>query len=443
MEFLNKGNLKNALKEVENDNNNSIASVFKDNTNNNKGLLQDVVFTLKNNYAKSFDSTDASSNLLMGFNPSYDATIFNKLIKCGAILVATTNLDEYGLGGTGQYSNRGLILNPINKDYLVGGSSSGSAASFSKNIGFSIGSDTGDSVRLPASNIGKVGFKPSYGAVSRYGLFAYASSLDTVAWFTHNVNDSWLIASVLYGKDKNDMTSVDVDIDSFIKEIKPKKIAYLNCFDQLSEEVKLAYKKFINLLELDKNIELIKIEPNIELLNSIKTVYDIISFSEASSNLSNLNGVHFGNRKSGSNWEEIFKNTRSEGFGFMVQRRLALGSYFLEKQNQEEIFVRAQKVRRLISNWFNDIHDNSDIFIYPSSSSSAPLKNNKVEFVNKYMNFILTSSNLVGNPSISIKLGNDKNHMPFNLTIDSKIYNDKNLLAYSLFVENIIKKGEF
>lgn len=442
MNFINKGNFKAAVFELENDNNNAVASIFKNNTNHNNGVLKDVVFTLKNNYAKSFDSTDASSNILSNFNPFYNASILNKLINAGALLVATTNLDEFGLGGTGQYSNKGLILNPLNNDYLVGGSSSGSAASFTKNIGFSIGSDTGDSVRLPASNIGVVGFKPSYGAVSRYGLFPYASSLDTVAWFTHNVSDAIILASVLFGKDKNDLTSLDVKIEENIKEIKPKKIAYLNCFDMLDSDVKEKYTNLINDLKKDDEIELVQIEPNIQLLDSIKTVYDVISFAEASSNLSNLNGVHFGNRQNGSTWEEIFKNTRSKGFGFMVQRRLALGSFYLEKQNQEEIFVRAQKVRRLICNWFTKIHKENDILIFPCSNSSAPKNDSKIKYNNNYMNYILTAANLIGNPSISIKLGEDINKMPFNISIDSQIYHDSKLLAHALFIERIIKKGD-
>lgn len=438
MVFQNKGNLEQAIDEVKNNKNNAIAEVFEA-KNENEGKLKNVVFTLKNNYAKNFGTTNASSNLLNDFNPGYNSTILNKLLKEGAQLVASTNLDEFGLGGTGTYSNAGLILHPIDNNYLVGGSSSGSAASFTENIGFAIGSDTGDSVRLPASNIGKVGFKPSYGAVSRYGLFSYASSLDTVAWFTHNVNDSIVVAQVLYGKDSLDLTSIDINISN-INKTKPKKIAYLNCFDELEEFVSDEYKKLINKLK-QENIEMIEISPNEELLSAIKTVYDIISFAEASSNLSNLNGVHFGNRIEGKNWEEVFTNTRSNGFGFMVQRRLALGSFYLEKENQEEIFLRAQKVRRLISNWFTNIHNKADIFIYPSSSSCAPLKNKEIEFVNKYMNYILTGSNLVGNPSISLKLGT-YNNMPFNISIDTKIYDDKNLFSYSLFIEELINKGE-
>ena len=438
MKFINKGNFNNAVNQLKNDQNNAVNEVYENKINSNqKGQLANVIFTLKNNYAKNFGHTDGSSNILKEFNPGYNATILDKLFAQGAQLVATTNLDEFGLGGTGLYSNAGIILHPKNPKYLVGGSSSGSAATFNDDLGFAIGSDTGDSVRLPASNIGKVGFKPSYGAVSRYGLFAYASSLDTVAWFTHNLNDSICLAQTLFGQDKMDLTSLNLPIHD-VKLTKPKTIAYLDCFDHLSDYVANAYQKLIDKIKQDPSIKLTKIKPDLALLNSIKTVYDIISFAEASSNLSNLTGIGFGNRQPGESWEEVIKNTRSNGFGFMVQRRLALGSFYLEKENQQDIFLRAQKIRRLIVDWFTKIHQANDIFIYPASATIAPLKDAEIEFSTDYMGSILTGANLVGNPSISIKL-DEHQSMPFNLAIDGLIYQDQNLLSYGLWIEELIK----
>lgn len=433
MEFINKGNKQKAIESLSKNDNNAVCSVFEM-ENKNDGILKNVVFTIKNNYAKKFGTTDGSSNILEGFNPGYNATILDKLLNAGAQLVASTNLDEFGLGGTGTYSNRGLILNPLNKEYYVGGSSSGSAATFDENIGFAIGSDTGDSVRLPASNIGKVGFKPSYGAVSRYGLFSYASSLDTVAWFSHNINDCIILAQTLYGIDKLDLTSTNVKIDD-VKLIKPKKIAYLDCFDLLEDYVAKDYQLFIDKLK-NESIEVVKIQPDKQLLNAIKIVYEVISFSEASSNLSNLCGVGFANRQEGKDWEEIFTNTRSKGFGLMVQRRLALGSYYLEKENQDKYFIRSQKVRTLIIEWFNKIYEQYDCLIYPSSASIAP----KVNDQNKdyqYMSYILTSSNLTGNPSLNMKLGT-YNNMPFNISFEAKRNNDEKLLSMGLYFEKLL-----
>lgn len=435
MKYQYKGNFDKAIEELKKDSNNAVAQVYET-INNKEGKLSQVIFTLKNNYAKKESISDGSSNVLSNFVANYNATILNKLYQNGATLVATTNLDEFGLGGTGTFSNHGIIYNPLDKDYYVGGSSSGAAATFSSNIGFAIGSDTGDSVRLPASNIGKVGFKPSYGAVSRFGLFSYASSMDTVAWFNHSVNDCIIVAQTLFGQDKYDLTSCNVNIDN-IEMKKPKRIAYLDCSNLLEDYVDKKYQWLLKKLS-DQNIEVVKIKPNEELLSLIKIVYEIISFSEASSNLSNLTGIPFGSREEGKNWEEIMLNTRSENLGEMVKWRLILGSFYLENENQQKYFVKAQKVRRLISNWFNEIYDKYDFLIFPSSPRVAPKKDNSNKTKDyKYMDYILTSSNLVGNPSIGLKLG-EYNNMPFNISIESKIYKDKELLSFALYMENIL-----
>ena len=436
MIFINKGNFKNAQKELSNDKNNAVIEVYE-NMNKSIGPLANVVFTLKDVFATKNWDTTSSSNILLGFQSHYNATIFDKLVDAGATIVAKVFCDELAMAGTGTYSRSGTITNPLNKERAVGGSSSGSAATFTENIGFAIGSDTGDSVRLPASYIGKVGFKPSYGAVSRWGLFAYAPSLDTVSWFSHNINDSLQIAKTLYGFDEKDLTSLNVDLEDVIAK-KPEKISYLDCFEFLDKPIAMEYQNFLNTLK-NEGIKLNKINLNLDLLNAIKPVYDIISFSEASSNLSNLTGVHFGKRVEGNDWKDSFSKTRSAGFGFMVQRRLALGSFYLEKDNQEKLFLRAQKIRRLISDWFTKIHDECDVLIFPSSPSIAPLVKDVENNSNNLMSWILTGSNLVGNPSINFNLGVSEN-MPFNISIDSKIYEDKKLFAYSLYLENMWKE---
>lgn len=437
MNLLNKGNFEKAKKELLDDKNNSVIEVFND-LNNNVGHLSNTTFTLKDVFATEKGPTTSSSNILLGFNPHYNSTVFQKLIDSGSSIVAKVFCDELAMAGTGTYSRSGIITNPLDKKRMVGGSSSGSASTFTNNIDFAIGSDTGDSVRLPASYIGKVGFKPSYGAVSRWGLFAYAPSLDTVGWFTHNVNDSLVIAKTLFGKDEKDLTSLDIKLDN-ISMIKPKTISYLDCFDFLDQDVSDEYKEFINKLK-NNNIKVNKIKLNLDLLNAIKPIYDVISFSEASSNLSNLTGVSFGARVEGKDWEETFAKTRSKGFGFMVQKRLALGSFFLEKNNQEELFVRSQKIRRLISNWYTEIFNECDILIFPSSPSIAPLLEDANNNSSNFMNWILTASNLVGNPSINFKLGESKN-MPFNISLDSKIYEDGKLFSYALYLENMWKEA--
>ncbi|MGL5617475.1 MAG: amidase family protein [Metamycoplasmataceae bacterium] len=434
--IINKGNFEKACTELLNDKNNAVIEVYK--TKNDKiGSLSDTIFTLKDVFATKDWTTTSSSNILLGFKPYYNATPFQKLIDAGATVVAKVFCDELAMAGTGTYSRSGIITNPLDHNRLVGGSSSGSAATLTNNIGFALGSDTGDSVRLPASFIGKVGFKPSYGAVSRWGLFAYASSLDTVSWFTHNVNDSFEVAKVLYGYDEKDLTSIDLKLNDLSLE-KPNVVSYLDCFEYLNENIANEYHELIKKLK-DNGIEVKKVSLNLNLLNAIKPVYDIISFSEASSNLSNLTGVNFGQRVEGENWKETFSKTRSNGFGFMVQRRLSLGSFYLEKDNQEKLFIRSQKIRRLINDWFTNIHNDSDILIYPSSPEIAPLIKDLGKKPQNFMHWILANSNLIGNPSISLKLG-EYQKMPFNISIDSKIYSDQKLFSHSLYIEKMIKK---
>ncbi|SGA02347.1 glutamyl-tRNA(Gln) amidotransferase subunit A [Mycoplasmopsis arginini] len=292
--------IKEIISYLQSDDNNAVAYVFSEAKINNSGFLANTVFTVKDNYADVNVNCKGSSLLLSNFKPQYKATVIKLLEENGSSCVARTNLDEFGLGGSGEYSAFGFIKNPLNKSYLVGGSSSGAAATFIKDIDFAIGSDTGDSVRKPASNIGEVGFKPSYGAISRYGLFAFASSLDTVAYFTHSIDDLIKISSVLYKQDlEKDMTSIDLSFQyEQIRETKPNKIAYLNCFDKLNPSIAKSYQKLLETLKND-GIELIEIKEDLKILNSIDVIYKVIAFSEASSNLANLNGVSFGLRNEG------------------------------------------------------------------------------------------------------------------------------------------------
>jgi len=418
-----KADVKKAILSLKNDKNNAVAFIYED------AKDSEIVATLKDLFATKDAPTQASSRLLENFKPGYDATIVRKLREANASIIAKTHMDELALGGSGTFSAFGLIKNPFDPLRIVGGSSSGSAATLNEYINVAIASDTGDSVRLPASYNAHVGFKPSYGAVSRYGMFAFASSLDTVGWMTHNVSDSIEIANILYGVDELDMTTVKVEkpID---KAIKPKSISILD-IDYFNN-----FKEFSNLVNKLKEdgIVINKVKIPSKIIENIPTVYDVISYSEASSNDCNLNGVAFGNRVKGESWEEIMINTRSKGFGPMVQRRFTLGSYFLLKENQSEIFLKAQKVRRLIKNEFEKIFATSDILIYPSATIAPLISEGKKD--DWYSSF-LSYANLIGNPSISIPF-TKVDGMPIGLSIDSKMYNDKQLLSNALYIEKKI-----
>ena len=430
------GNVNEAIKELSKDKNNAVAYVYKNQVcQNPNGLLANATFTIKDIFATNDCKTTGSTKLLANFEPHYNATCVQRLIDAGAIKVAKVYCDELALGGTGTFSAFGLIRNPLDNTRLAGGSSSGSVATFTNNISFALASDTGDSVRLPASYNGVVGFKPSYGAISRYGMFAYASSLDTVSYFAHNVNDIVLVSQALFAKDNKDFTSKDVAIKEVKKQM-PKSICILDV-DYLTSPVKKAYQVLINKLQANKNIKVSVIKPNEDLFMAIKPIYDIISYSEASANLANLNGIAFGERKSGEKWEEIMTNTRSQGFGVMVQRRLTLGSFFLHSENQKELFLKAQQCRRLVKDYYEKLHNTYDIVIYPASADAAPYIDNKKNKNHKYMDYILTGANLAGNPSISIPWIK-KDNLPVNLAIDAKRYEDQKLLSISLWMEEFL-----
>ncbi|MFV8414289.1 amidase family protein [Mycoplasma sp. Z707] len=436
-QYRNKGNYAKAYSEVKKDTNNAVAYLYPEKSYQEKETtFNNVIATIKDVFATNDAPTRASSLILDNFQPFYNATVVQKLIDANARIIAKVNNDELALGGTGTYSAYGLVVNPRDPERFVGGSSSGSAATMTPNIGFALGSDTGDSVRLPAAFNGLVGFKPSYGAISRYGMFAYASSLDTVAYFTHNVNDAIIAAQTLFGKDYKDMTSVDVKITNATKT-KPNKIAFLDFSSFVKPYVNQAIGQFIEKIKAN-GTEVETIEPNLEILNAINIVYRVVSFSEASSNLANLTGIGFGSRVNGNSWEEIMLNTRSQKFGKMVQERLALGSYFLYTENQEEIFIKAQKARRLIKNYYTELHDKYDCVLFPAYSGIVP-KFNEDTSANKVMNFILTGANLTGNPSITIPLGMYE-HMPYSFALESAIYSDEKLLGYAEYLEEL--RGE-
>ncbi len=424
--------IKKVLSELNSNKNNAVAFIYDD-AKFSSGPLDGLMGTIKDVFATADAPTQSSSRILEGFEPQYDAEIVSRLRDSGAAIVAKTHLDELALGGTGEYSSWGLIKHPLDETRHVGGSSSGAAATINENIDFAIGSDTGDSVRLPASFIGKVGFKPSYGAVSRYGLFAFASSLDTVGWFTHDVATSIKVSEVLFGKDSKDMTSKKVDIQN-PKLKKPKTVALLDVADLCKDYVSNEYKKIKTTLESSGvNVEMVKIDR--KLLSTVTTVYRVVSYSETSSNNSNLNGIAFGSRQDGETWSDIMCKTRSAKLGKMAQRRFTLGAFYLDNNNQVDYFLRAQKVRRLISEFWKSLHEKYNLVIFPSTGEIA----NKFgeDRLDNLMSGILTTANLVGNPSMTLPWSNHEG-MPFGLQLETNLYEDKELLSYSLWVEKLL-----
>ena len=347
--------------------------------------LNGIPYALKDNFSTSGILTTASSNILKDYVPVYDATVYKKLKNAGAVLVGKTVLDELAMGGTGTTGHTGVVRNPWDKERMIGGSSAGSAAAVALGIvPFSIGSDTGDSVRKPASHGGLVGFKPTYGRISRYGLFAFASSLDHVALFSRNVKDAAIVTDVLKGKDINDMTTLNNDgkvyEDSIDNDIKGKKLFYIkeicgrdtykDSDDKELLKVIEDFHKTVDKLE-EIGFEVKEVSMDKALLEAIYPTYMCISCAEATSNNSNLTGIPFGPRGEGNSVEEIMFDARTKGFSELIKRRFILGSYILQRENQEKLFLNAQRVRRMIVDKMNEFFKEFDGMIAPCSGGPA------------------------------------------------------------------------
>ena len=413
-------------------------------------ILSGIPYALKDNISTKGILTTASSNILKDYIPLYDATIYKKLKNSGAGLMGKTVLDELAMGGTGTTGHTGIVRNPWNKDRMIGGSSAGSAASVALGIvPFAIGSDTGDSIRKPAAYGGVVGYKPTYGRISRYGLFSFASSLDHVGVFARSVKDVSYVMDVVKGHDDKDMTSLPDEDVSYASEldndVSGKKLFYIKEaieIDNGNNELKEIISNFKSVLEKCKELGMIVEEVSFdkELLEAIYPVYNVISCAEATSNNSNLTGIPFGNRVDGKNVNDIMMNTRTNGFSELIKRRFVIGSYVLQKENQERLFLNACRVRRLIVNRMNELFEKYDGLIMPTSGNIAPLFDDASDKLSdEYL--ILGNHLVIGNfggfPSISIPSG-FVNDMPVSVNITGRAKEDSLVLNMANKVESLL-----
>lgn len=413
-------------------------------------LISGIPYVLKDNFSTKGILTTASSNILKDYVPVYDATAYKKLKEAGAVLVGKTVLDELAMGGTSTTGHTGVVRNPWDKDRLIGGSSGGSAAAVALGIvPFALGSDTGDSIRKPAAFGGIVGFKPTYGRISRYGLFAFASSLDHVGCFTRNVKDAAIVTDILKGKDERDMTSLpDEDIkylDMLENDIKGKKLFYikevvdLDIYKDAGEETLEVLRKFHETVEKCKELGFVVEEVSIDekLLKAIYPTYMTISCAEATSNNSNLTGIIFGPRGEGNSIDEIMFDARTKGFSEFIKRRFILGSYILQKENQERLFKNAGRLRRLIVDKMNELYTEYDAMILPASGGIAPKFDDEIDRMSdRYL--ILENHMAIGNfggfPSITIPYGLVKD-MPIGLNITGPQFKDGEVLNIAHKIE--------
>ena len=430
---------------------NAFVTIIDDATGNvNDNLLSGIPYGIKDNYSTKGILSTGSSKTLKDYVPFFDATAVSNLKKVGAVGVGKTALDEFGMGGTGTTAHTGIIKNPWDTKRICGGSSAGSACSVAAGVyPYALGSDTGDSIRKPAAYCGIVGYKPTYGMISRYGLFPYASSLDTCGVLTRNVRDAAIVVDGMKGIDENDLTSWDSsDIhlyQNLNKDIKNKKLFYIKeivdieNYPNASDTLKKHLDNFKNTLKivesLGATVEEISIDK--ELLKTISAVYMCISCAEATSNMSNLTGLVFGPRGNGDNVMDMIKDYRTKGFSPLIKRRFVIGSYVLQKENQERYFLNAARVRRLIVDKFKNLFKKFDAFILPVGSGIAPFIEDVNELAKSSELSILENHLVIGNfggfPSITIPNG-FINNMPVGVNITGNCYKDSDVLniAYAL-----------
>lgn len=344
-----------------------------------EGLLRGVPIVLKDNVNTKGVRTTAGSRILSNYVPIYDAYIAEKLKEAGAVNIAKASMDELAMGGTNLSSFIGAAHNPWDTRRMTGGSSGGSAALVAAGVvPMAIGSDTGDSVRKPASYCGVIGVKPTYGRISRYGIIPYASSLDHVGYFTGNIEDACVTLKVLAGRDERDMTSSTREVPDYSallnSDVKGKKIAIIkNVMNGISTpEIVSMFEELAEKLR-KRGAVVEEYEFDEDLMRAILPTYFIIANCEATSNHSNLDGIRFGVREEGADMAEIMTNSRTKGFGPLIRRRFVIGSYGLFEENQERIFRKAQKVRRLIVEAMDKCFEEYDAIMAPAAGTIAPL----------------------------------------------------------------------
>ena len=434
---------------------NAFVTIMDDNkVEVNDNLLSGIPYGIKDNYSTKGILSTGSSNTLKDYVPFFDATAVANLKKNGAVGIAKTALDEFGMGGTGLTAHTGIIKNPWDTTRICGGSSAGSACSVAYGVyPYALGSDTGDSIRKPAGYCGIVGYKPTYGMISRFGLFPFASSLDTCGVLTRSVEDAAIVVDGMKGIDENDQTSWNSSninlYNDLSKDVKGKKLFYIkeitdiSNYPHASNELKVHLENYQKALEKLRNIGVTVEEVSIDktLLSVIPSVYVCISCAEATSNMSNLTGISFGPRGNGENVMDMIKDYRTKGFSPLIKRRFVIGSYVLQKENQERYFLNACRVRRLIVDKFKSLFKEYDGFILPVGSGVAPLIEGLNEKVDDDELAILENHLQIGNfggfPSITIPNG-FINGLPVGINITGNCYDDQTVLNLAYALEDLM-----
>lgn len=408
--------------------------------------MHGVPVVLKDNVCTRGIRTTASSKILDNYVPFYNAHIVDKLQQAGAIVIAKASMDELAMGGTNLTAASGPVYNPYDRSRMAGGSSGGSAALVAAGVvPFAIGSDTGDSVRKPASFCGVLGMKPTYGRISRYGIIPYSSSLDHVGYFTRSALDAAQALKILAGRDDRDMTSSDREVPDYAaalnSDLRGRRVAVLgNVMEAIDNpQVKALFEQSVEALK-QRGAEVRVIDLNEDLMKAILPAYYLIANCEATANHSNLDGIRFGVQQPGESMEEVMIRSRTEGFGSLIRKRFVIGSYGLFVENQEKLFRQAQRVRRLIVEDVTRAMQDFDILIAPASSDVAPKLDDDSR--DQLSDGVLIAENhmIIGNftgwPSCTVPMGMIDG-LPVGLNMTSHAWDEQSLFDFAAAMEEI------
>lgn len=413
--------------------------------NGNIRRLEGFIIAIKDNISTKGIRTTCASKMLENYTPIYDATVIEKLKSEGAIIIGKTNMDEFAMGSSNETSYFGGVKNPINKEYVPGGSSGGSATAVAAGLCFAaLGSDTGGSIRQPASFVGIYGIKPTYSRVSRYGLVAFASSLDQIGAFASNIEDLALITDVISGHDERDSTSSNLEntksLEKLSEEIdfKTLKVGILpkSEIEKCEDYVKDYYNEYLNKL---KNLGVQFSEVEFQHSESWIPTYYILATAECSSNLSRFDGVRFGFRPEIKNGENIYVSTRSQGFGDEVKRRILTGTYVLSSGYYDSYYLKAQKSRNLIYQTYQKAFKEVDVILMPTTPSSAfkPNEKNENPLAMYVSDFFTASANLAGIPAINIPAGKNEIGLPYGMQLQGNNFEDEKLIQIAKYFAKV------
>ena len=401
-----------------------------------------VPIAIKDNIQVKGWSVTCASKILQGYVAPYNATVVEKLLAAGLAPFGRTNMDEFAMGSTTESSYYGKTLNPLNRERVPGGSSGGSAAAVAAGLAVAaLGSDTGGSIRQPAAFCGCVGLKPTYGRVSRYGLGAYSSSLDQIGPITQNVEDAAILYDIIAGHDDKDSTSADIKFESVADKLDANKKLTIcvieNYVNEASEETKKALLKAVDILKSAGHKIIYK---NLENSKCDIATYYIIATAEASANLSRYDGVRYGRRAEAKNLKELYVNSRSEGFGEEVKRRILLGTFVLSSGYYDAYYIKAQKARAYAKAKYERILSECDLIFMPVAPRTAYKFGDLKDPLEAYLSDIYTISvNLAGLPAISVPVAKDADGLNVSAQLIAKAWDEKTLLEGALSLENLIK----